>query len=301
VQRRDLIDLLLLAALWGASFLFLRVGAAEFGPLALALVRCAGAAACLLPLLAWRGETALLLRHWRMLLGVGLTNSGLPFIFIGVAALALPVGLMAIFNATAPMWAALLAWLWLGERLPAWRAAGLAVGFAGVVGLSWGKASFEPGVLGVSTGLAIAACLVTTACYGFGATLVRRVASGLSAPVVAAGSQLGALVLVLPLGLWAWPATPPSALAWAAALALAAVSTGLAYLLYFRLIARVGPARAISVTFLIPLFAALWGFVFLAEVPTLAMVFGCAVILLGTALSTGLIGPRPAAAERLTG
>lgn len=289
MNRRDTLDLLGLAALWGASFLFLRLGAAAFGPWALALVRVAGAAVLLLGLLAWRGQWHTLRPAGPVLWAVGTVNTALPFVLYGVAALALGAGLMSVFNATAPLWAALIAWAWLGERPTALRSAGLALGLAGVVGLTLGKADPTPGLLGVSAGWGIAACLGATLMYGWGANLVRRHAAGIPALTLAAGSQATATALLLVPGLWAWPATIPGAAAWAAAAMLSLACTGLAYLMYFRLIARVGPTRAISVTFLIPVFAALWGALFLGEMPTGTMLAGGGVILLGTALATGVL------------
>ncbi len=292
MRGRDLVDLLLLAAVWGASFLFMRLGAAEFGPLTLALLRVAGASLLLCPLLWWQGRPGLLRTHWRPLAAVGLVNSALPFALYGVAALVLSAGLMAVFNATAPLWAGLIAWAWLHERPTAWRLVGMGVGFCGVLGLSLGKASLQPGALGIAPAWGVLACLGATLLYGYGANLTRVSTAGLPALAVAAGSQLAATVLLLPWGLWAWPAHMPGWRAWLAVALLAFICTGLAYVLYFRLIARVGPARAISVTFLIPGFAAGWGYLVLSERPTTAMVAGMLVILLGTALSTGLLVPR---------
>jgi drug/metabolite transporter (DMT)-like permease len=293
MRGRDLGDLLLLAGVWGSSFLFMRLGAGEFGPLALAFLRVAGASLLLCPLLWWQGRIGLLATHWRTLTAVGLVNSALPFAFYGVAALVLSAGLMAIFNATAPLWAGLIAWAWLHERPTAWRLVGMAIGFTGVVGLMLGKASLPPVVAGgLAPAWGVAACVGATLMYGFGANLTRRHASGLPALAVAAGSQLAATVLLLPLAVWAWPARLPSLAAWGAVALLAFLCTGLAYVLYFRLIARVGPARAISVTFLVPAFASAWGFAVLGERPTLAMLLGFGVILAGTALSTGLLVPR---------
>ncbi|MBX3602740.1 MAG: DMT family transporter [Rubrivivax sp.] len=298
MSGRDVADLVLLAALWGASFLFMRLGAAEFGPLPLAFVRVAGASALLLPLLWWRGQGGQLLRHWRPLAVVGVLNSALPFSLFALAALVLGIGLMAIFNATAPLWGALIAWLWLAERPSGTRALGLAVGFAGVVALSIGKADLRPDASGLSPAIGIAACVTATLLYGFAANYARRAAAAVPPLAVATGSQTAAALVLAPLAWWFWPAAAPGARAWVAALLLAVLCTAIAYILYFRLIARVGAARAMSVTFLIPAFAALWGYVFLREVPTPAMVGGCAVILLGTALATGVLRlpwqlPRP--------
>lgn len=289
MTRRDHADLLLLGALWGASYLFMRMGAAEFGPAALVFVRVAGASALLLPLLAWRGQWPALWRHWRALVAVGLIGTALPFALITTAALALGAGLMSVFNATAPIWAALIAWGWLGERPGGARIAGLAIGLAGVVGLAWGEADFTRGAHGVSPALGAAACIAATVSYGLGANLSRRYLQQAPTLAVAAGSQtVAALAMALP-ALGAWPAVPPSPTAWFAAAALALACTALAYLLYFRLIARTGATNATSVTLLIPAFAIAWGWLFLGETPTAATALGCAVIVAGTALSTGLL------------
>lgn len=291
MQGRDFADLLLLAALWGASFLFMKLGALEFGPAPLVLLRAGGACLLLLPLLAWRGQGAALRRHWRALAVVGLANTALPFGLYMVAALVLSAGLMSIFNATTPLWGALIAWAWLGDRPGGARALGLGIGFAGVLALGLGSASFRPGDHGVSPALGIATCLLATLLYGFSASFTKKALGGVPSLVVAAGSQLTATLFALLPGLLAWPTVDPGPRAWAGAAVLALACTGLAYLLFFRLIARVGPANAISVTFLIPAFGMLWGVLFLDERPTLPMLGGGAVILLGTALATGLWKP----------
>ena len=289
MKPRDVAELCLLGALWGASFVFMRLGATEFGPAALVFVRVAGASLLLLPLVAWRGEMNVMRQHWRPIAFVGLINSALPFLLFMVAALVLGAGLMAVFNATAPIWGALIAWLWLGERLGPSRWLGLAIGVAGVLGLVWGKADFRPGEHGISPALGIAACVGAAVLYGLAANVSRKRLAGVAPMAVAAGSQLSAALLLLLPALWSWPAVNPTPAAWGAAATLAGACTGLAYVLYFRLIAHAGAANAISVTFLIPGFAMLWGWLFIGEQPTAAMLLGCAVILLGTALSTGLV------------
>lgn len=289
MTRRDIVDLLLLGAIWGASFLFMRLGAAEFGPVALAFVRVAGAALLLVPLMLLKQQGGAWRTHGRAIAGIGIINSALPFLLYAVAALALTTALLSVFNATVPIWGALIAWLWLKDQLSASRWLGLAIGVAGVVGLGWGKADLTAGQHGVSAAIGVAACLGATAFYGLGANVSRRWLQGVPPLAVAAGSQAAAtLALVVPAVLW-WPAVNPGATAWAAAIALSLLCTGLAYVLFFRLIARNGAATATSVTFLIPAFALLWGFLALGEVPTGTMLVGCAVILLGTALATGLL------------
>ena len=239
MRPRDLAELLLLGALWGASFLFMRLGAADFGAVALVFVRVAGAAAVLLPLLAWRGHGAALVAHWRPIALVGLVNSALPFLLFMVAAYVLSAGLMSIFNATAPIWAALVGWAWLGERPARMRAVGLAIGLAGAAALAWreggwrGDAVAAPTGASVTPALGIVACLAAPVLYGVAANLSRRHLAGVPPLAVAAGSQLAAsLMLALPAWL-AWPTAPLSGAAWASAAALAFACTGLAYLLYF--------------------------------------------------------------------
>lgn len=296
MKRRDLVDLIVLAALWGASFLFLRVAAPDFGAVPLAAVRVFGATLFLLPLLAWRGEWGALRTHWKPLFVVGLTNSGIPFLCFSFAALSITAGLSSIFNATTPLWGALIAWLWLRDRLDGWRVLGLALGFAGVVGLAWEKASFKPGADGSTTGWAVLAVLVATMMYGFSANYTKKRLAGVPPMAIAAGSQLGSALALAPLGLAFWPQRMPGQGAWGAAVALALLCTGIAYVLYFRLIGRVGPAKAMAVTYLIPAFAMLWGALFLGERITPAMMLGGLVILAGTALATGLVKPRARAA-----
>ncbi len=292
MRGTDLAELLLLGALWGGSFLFMRIAVPEFGPLALVFVRVALASALLLPLAAWRHDLPAVRRHWRPLLVVGVSNSALPFVLFTVAALVLETGLSGIFNATAPLWGAVIAWAWLKDKPGPARAAGLAIGFAGVLFLAWDRASFKPGEHGVSPALGIAACILATLCYGFSVNYTKRHLTGVPPLAVAAGSQFGASVVIALPALAFWPPVMPGPGAWAAAGVLALACTGLAYLLYFRLIAHVGPAQAIAVTYLIPAFAIGWGALFLGERVTGPMLAGCVVVLLGTALATGFIGAR---------
>jgi len=289
MKTNDILELVTLAALWGASFLFMRMGAAEFGPAALAAVRVVGASLFLLPLLVWRGEAAALRTHWKNIFIVGLTNSALPFLCFSYAALSISAGLSSIFNATTPLFGALIAVAWLKDRLTPSRVVGLAVGFGGVLWLVWDKASFTPGADGTSTGWAIVACLLATVLYGFSANYTKKRLAGVPPMALAAGSQLAATIVLVPPALWLWPAQMPGTTAWSAALLLALLSTGVAYVLYFRLIAHIGPTNAVSVTFLIPAFAVLWGALFLDELLGATVLLGCAVILVGTALTTGLV------------
>ncbi|WP_227753818.1 MULTISPECIES: DMT family transporter [Ramlibacter] len=282
-------EFFLLSAIWGASFLFIKMGASEFGPLPAAALRTAIATLFLLPLLGWRGQLGVLRAHWRRVLLLGLLNSALPFACFAFAVLSITTGLSAILNATVPLFGALVAWLWLGDRPAASRVLGLAIGFAGVALLAWDSAGLKPGAGGLAPAWALGACLVATLCYGFSANATKVWLDGLPPLVTATGSQLGAtLGLALP-ALWLWPAQAPGARAWAAMAALGVLCTGVAYILYFRLIEKAGPAKALAATFVIPVFAVGYGVLLLGEPLTLRML-GCgAIIVAGTALSTGLL------------
>ncbi|MBE0624196.1 MAG: DMT family transporter [Burkholderiales bacterium] len=288
MRLRDVTDLLLLAALWGGSFLFMRIGAPQFGAIPMAGLRTGIAALVLVGVMLWRGKIRELgIAPWR-LFTTGLVSSAIPFVCFGFAALSLKAGFSAILNATAPFWGALVAFAWLGDRLTKLRVAGLAVGFAGVVVLVWGKLSFGSG----GAGPAIIAVLLATLCYGIAVNYAKRYLAGIGSLASATGSQIGAAVAMAPLLLASWPAVMPDLTAWLAVIAMAVLCTAIAYLLYFRLILRVGATRTIAVTFLIPIFGMFWGWIFLAEAVTWNMAAGTVVILLGTALTTGLIGAR---------
>ncbi|MGH6624557.1 MAG: DMT family transporter [Burkholderiaceae bacterium] len=288
MKQRDIVDLIALAALWGASFLFTRMAVPAFGAFALAELRVAVAALMLLPLLAWRADFSELRRMPKQFLLLGAVNTAIPFALFAYAALSITAGLASILNAAAPLFVALIAWVWLRDRLTSLQLIGLAIGFAGVVWLSGAKAEFRPG----GTGWAIVAGLVATLFYGLAANVTKRFFSGVRPLAIAAGSQSAAALLLAPAAVVFWPETNPSTRDWAAGIALGLFCTGLAYLLYFRLIARVGPARAVTVTFLIPAFAMLWGALFLGEPITGTMIAGCAVIIAGTALASGFVARR---------
>lgn len=287
-----LIEFLLLAAIWGSSFLFMRLAVVDFGPVPTAGVRVAVAAVVLLPLLVWKGHTGALRQHWKAVFFVGLLNSALPFMCFTFALQSITTGLSAILNATVPLFGALVAWAWLKDRPGAARALGLLVGFVGVALLAWDKASFKPDASGVASGWAVLACLLATTCYAIAASYTKLYLAGLPSLVTATGSQLGAtLALALPT-LWLWPAKTPGSTAWLAVLAVGVLCTGVAYVLYFRLLESIGPARSLAVTFLVPVFAVIYGVLLLNEAVTLWMLLCGAIILCGTALSAGLLKLR---------
>lgn len=285
MRGRDLVDLFALGFLWGASFLFMRIAGPEFGALALVEVRVAIAALVLLPLLLARGLGGELTSNWAVLGVLGIHNTALPFLLLTWATLFLSAGTSGILNATAPIFAAIIAWAWLGERLTISRMAGLLVGTVGVWLLVRDKVGASMG----DTTLAVIAALGGSFLYGIGGNFTRRYASHVKPLAIATGSQIGAALVLLPIAVVTWPDTPISMTAWAAAITMGLFSTALAYILYFRLIANIGPTGAITVTYLIPVSAMLLGALVINEPITGAMVFGGAVILLGTALATGML------------
>ena len=264
----------------------MRLGGAEFGVVATAGMRVAIGALVLVPVLRLSGHWSVLRRHAAPILFIGLLNSALPFVLFAYAVSSISTGLSAILNATVPLFGAVIAWLWLKDRPGTSRILGLVIGFTGVVLLAAENASFKPG----GTGWAVLACLLATVCYGFAASFTKRYLTGVHPLATATGSQIGAtLGLALPT-LWFWPAHNPGATSWLAIAALGIVCTGLAYILFFRLIDQLGPARAITVTFLVPVFAILYGTLLLGESLTWWMVSCGAVVVFGTALATGVLG-----------
>ena len=284
----------LLAALWGASFLFMRIGATEFGALPTAGLRVGLAALFLLPVFLNRGVWSGFKGQAGRILFVGLLNSAMPFALYSYAVLHISTGLSAILNATVPLSGAVVAWLWLKDRPDASRILGLILGFAGVALLILGKAGLplRPGSesAGGSAGtlIAMGACLLATLCYGIAASFTKRHLTGVPPLSIAAGSQIGATLGLLMPTVWLWPAQPISASAWSAIAAVALLCTAIAYVLFFRIIDKAGLSKALTVTFLVPVFAMLYGLIFLNESITLWTMVCGVVILMGTALSTGL-------------
>jgi len=285
---REAWPFLLLSMTWGASFLFMQQAVHEFGPLPTAAVRVAVASLFLLPLLIARGLGPQLRRHWRPVLFCGLLNSGIPFALFSFALQYINTGLSSILNATVPLFGALVAWAWLGQNPGASRSVGLLVGFVGVALLAWDKVGAGHGG-GPMAAWAVLACLGATLCYALAASFTHKYLSGLNPLMTATGSQIGAtLGLALP-ALYLWPAHMPGPKAWASVVALGVLCTGVAYVLYFRLIENLGPARALTVTFTVPVFAILYGATLLGEAVTPWMLLCGAVVLCGTALATGAV------------
>jgi drug/metabolite transporter (DMT)-like permease len=282
------LEFTLLGAIWGGSFLLMRVTAPVFGPLALVELRLAFGALVLLPFL-WRAWKQLRPALGKLVM-VGLLNSAAPFLLFAWAAQRAPAGIGAITNAATVLFATVFAFFMFNERLDVRRMLGLIAGFAGVAVLMADRSSGE------DIALATLAGTVASGCYGLAANLARRHLACLPAAAVAAATLVcGALILLLP-AMAAWPggAGQASIQTWAAVVLLGVVCSGFAYVLYFRLIKRIGPARAVTVTYLIPLFGVAWAWALLAEPLLPSMAIAGLLILGGVALSHQ--HARPAAA-----
>jgi drug/metabolite transporter (DMT)-like permease len=289
---RQVAMLLALAALWGASFLFMRVAVPSFGPVVLADARVAVAG---IALLAWAvavGARPALRARWRDYLVLGAINAALPFALLSAAELEIEASLAAVLNAMAPLCGAIVGAVWLGNRVTHPAKAGLVLGVAGVA-LVVGLAPFT---IDLAFVLAVLACLAAAFAYGIGANLVRVRFADEPPLTLAIGQQLGAAVVLLPL----IPAVPvrgaPDAVDVACLLALALASTGVAYLLYFRLLGELGATGGMTVIFVVPVFGVLWAALFLGEKIHLATVLGGIVILASVFLITRFPAPAPAAA-----
>ncbi|WP_299775740.1 DMT family transporter [uncultured Pseudoteredinibacter sp.] len=294
---KDSVMLVLLAAIWGGSFLFMRYAVPEFGVAPLIFLRVGLAALFLLPLLLWQGKLAGLKKVWHLSFINGWANSAIPFCLIAYSLLTLSSGFASILNAVTPIATAIVGLIWLGERMPLLKSIGMLIGIAGVTLLAWNKLYVSQDDT-VQVALAIAAGVVATLFYAISAIFTKRYLNGVDSMVLSTGSMLGASLLLLPLALIYWPDQSPSMLSWLAAIALAIVCSALAYLMFFRLIHTVGPARATTVTFIVPVFGMLWGATLLNEEVSMFMLLASAVTLLGTGLATGVISGRGTEKEK---
>lgn len=277
----DYARLVLLAALWGGAFVFLRVAAPVLGPAWTAECRVLLGGLALLAWLRLTGFDPGLRRHARFYLLIGTVSIAAPFALYSYAAMHAPASLLSIVNATAPIFG--LAWsaLFRDERVTLRKAAGLALGIVGVALI------VRPPDGGVAAQVGpLAAALAACCCYGVTGVLLKRFSSGASPRGMAAGNQLAAALVLLPLLPFFPPLAAPTPVVIANVLALALLASGVAFLLYFRLIADVGATRALTVTYLIPLFGVLWGWIFLGETLPATALAGGALILAGTVLVT---------------
>ncbi|HEY8607060.1 MAG TPA: DMT family transporter [Noviherbaspirillum sp.] len=278
----DLAKLVFLSAIWGGSFIFLRIAVPEAGPLLTATLRTAIAGGALLTY----ARLSKVEMHWRRNLKpfalVGFFAGVLPFTCFSFAALTLPAAYSAVLNATAPLFSALLSVMLLGERLTMGKLAGLVLGIAGVAILV-GAGTLPPTL---ATAVAVGACLLAAAGYALSTIVVKKTGRpGDIHPIaMAAGSLALGGLMMLPTVPFALPDAMPSPLALGCILAMALLSSGLAQALFIPMIVRVGPTRAMSVSFLIPLFSMGWGVLFLGEAVGAATLFGGLVVLAAMAM-----------------
>ena len=293
MKLSDIAELLMLAAVWGGSFLFMRIAAPVLGPVWLIEFRVLLAGLVLLPILARLDLLREMRRQLVPLFVVGCINSAIPFSLLAFASVSLPAGFTAILNGTAPLFGTVVAAIWLKERLTLTQLIGFMLGFMGVVILvGWRAVAVTPSFF-----IAVSAGLLAALMYAIAAPYIKQNLSGVPSLVIATGSQLGAACLLLPALLFTVPEQMPPLSVLAVVISLAVVSTAFAYILYFRLIHNIGSTRALTVTYLIPLFAMLWGAIVLNEVVTPSMMLGCGLVLLGTAIANdvfvGILHRKP--------
>ncbi len=285
MTRRDVGLLLLLSSIWGSSFLFIKLGVDELEPAVVVLGRTVVGALVLLPLLAGRGGLGVLRGHVGTIVALGALNNALPFWLLGFAETRIDSGLTAVIQAAAPVFTVVLAaWIDRSQRVHGSRLVGIGVGFLGVVLL-----------VGLQEGgqlVGAIAVIGTALCYAVSVLVAGRTVRTLPPLQVSIGQLAAGAVLIAPFGIAQAPSEPPSPGAVAAVVALGALGSGVAYLLYFALIASAGAARAILVTYLVPAFALVYGVVFLDETVTVSALAGLALILGGTALATGAMRAR---------
>lgn len=288
---RSSFELLFLALLWGMSFLMMRVAVPEFGAVAMVSVRLGFAALCLLPIMLAKRLVGDLIGHYKPIMVVGLFNSLVPFCLLGYASITFTAGYTSIINATTSLWAAIVGIVILGTRFTKLVYLGLGIGFLGVVAMVWQDLG---GVVADKTDfvLALVAGFGATLSYGSITLFMRHKMADVNSLSVACGSLLMGAVVMAPFGIWLWPASTPSIEAWLAVGFMSVFSTAWGIMIFFRLIREIGPNRAVTVTYLIPLFGMGLGAVFLGEAVTDNMIIGCVMILLGVGLATGLIGKK---------
>ncbi len=287
MNRTNALLLLLLSAIWGASFLFMRVASPEFGPVTLIFLRMAIAVIVVSPLLLKKTFRQRIQGSLVPLSVLGCLNHVLPFTLLAFATLRLEAGFTSLINATTPIFTAIVGAAWFSTPITRQQKFGLALAFSGVFILSADKLTFHSG----GTGWAIMAGLLATFCYGISVNFSKRYLSHLNAREITVGSMGASATLLLIPGILFWPDINPSAQAWGSTLLLAIVCTALAFLLFFKVLATSGAMASSTVTFLVPLFAISWGILLLGEEISAQLIIGMVVTLLGTAITVQLIKP----------
>jgi drug/metabolite transporter (DMT)-like permease len=283
MNLRNFCELVLLSAIWGSSFLFLRIASPAFGPIFLIEMRVLSGLLVLLPVFFVMGKYQEFKLHWKMILLVSLLNMAIPFCFFAYSALNMGAGLLSIMNATVPIFTAMVGFLYFRQRLSQLGFAGLVVGLLGVAILM----SESRDESGITSDLAIPAALFASILYGIAINLAAHKLQGVSGITITTGSLFFSSAILLPLAIRSRPEVIPEGVIWLSVLSLGIVCTGVGYVLFYRLIAEIGSQRAITTTYLIPLFSIFWGSLFLGETLTVAMFLGGVTVLLGVALTTG--------------
>ncbi|HEY0290267.1 MAG TPA: DMT family transporter [Pseudomonas sp.] len=296
MKLSDYVRLLLLAAIWGASFLFMRVAAPVLGALPTAFFRVLLGAIGLAVILLILKTQADFKGKLKATMVLGVINSGIPFLMYSVAALLLPAGYSAILNATTPLMGVLIGSMFFNDSLTRKKAAGVLIGLVGITLLT----TTGPVTLSTTVVMGAMACLVATSCYGAAGFLTKQWVAdkgGLDAKLVAFGSQIGATLFLAPFFAISATANPPASwgdsTVWLALAAVGFICTACAYILYFRLIADIGPVRSLTVTFLIPPFGVLWGVMFLDESFSTAHLYGGGLICLAVWFVLSKSKPKP--------
>ena len=288
---RDLGALLLLSALWGASFIYIRVAVPALGPFVLVELRVGLAAVVLALCAALVGRLPKLRRRWRQFVLLGAVNVAIPFSLISAAEINLTASLAAILNSTTVMFTAVVAAVWMGDALTARKLVGVALGIVGVTVL----VGWDPITMNWTVALSVGAMLAASLAYALGSVYAKRTFADSPPLAIASGQLTAAAMLMLPLAAVSAPEQSPSTIVVLSVLGLALPSTAVAYMLYFRLIANVGPTSTSTVTLLVPLFGLLFGVVLLDEPVGVGTLAGLVLILSSVTLITGLGATRPKA------
>ncbi len=276
-------ELILLGAIWGASFLLMKWAVPEIGVFALVEFRAVAATIMLLPIVYLKKQQGDLYQYWPHLLFVGVLNTAIPFCLFNYALVHIEAGLAAILNGTAPMFGVIVAYLYLKESIGKLGLLGVLFGFFGVVLISYEQSTGQEASI-----VPVICILIATLCYGITASYLKKHLGHVKPFAIAAGSQFFCSLILLPLALIYFPSQIPTIKAGVSALILGFISTGLAYILYFDLIAKVGASKAITVGYLVPLFGILWGYAVLNETLSAMQLSGGGFIIIGVMLATNV-------------
>ncbi len=284
----QLAALVTLGAIWGASYIFIRVAVEPFGPVQLMFIRVALSAIILLAYAKLRRVPLDIRRHWRRFLLLGFLASALPFTLIGWAELTVTASMAAILMSTTPLFTALIAAVALGEPLTVYKMIGALLGIVGVT-LTVGGSPME---MNAEVVAATVALLAATLCYSLGGVYAKRSFAGVNSMSLSTGQLIGSSFILAPVSLVDLPMHEVSDTAVLAMLALVVLCTAFAYQLYYYLIISAGPTKALTVTLLVPIFGVIWGALLLQESISPGMIVGLLLVLFSVGLVTGMISPR---------